>query len=97
MRSLGPNQKKVKQSLSTYFFELLCQPLVLLCQGLDEDAFLLLRLPLTVDVLREGVPQLGHVRLQLVDPLVELLFSDLESTPEVVFLLLQFLKTYRVP
>ena len=91
MSSLGP--PRPGKSRRTYFFELLSQPLVLLCQGLDEDALLLLSLPLAVDVLRQGAPQLRHVRLQLVHPLVELLLGDLESTPEVVLFLLKFLET----
>ncbi len=76
----------------TYFFQLLCEPLVLFCQRLNEHALLLFCLPLHVCVVREVLPQLGDIMLQLVHPRVELLLGDLQSASQMVLLLFQLLK-----
>jgi hypothetical protein len=68
---------------TTYFFELLRQPLVLFCQRLDEDALLLLRLPLRVRVLRQGPLQLGQVQLELVHPLHQTFLNFLADSIEL--------------
>ena len=75
-----------------YLFELRGEALVLLRERRDEQALLLLRLPLLVPVLVEVRLQHLQVLLQLTHLQVVLLLDGVEPPPQVVLLLLQFLK-----
>ena len=75
-----------------YLFELRGETLVLLRERRDQQALLLLRLPLLVPVLVEVCLQHLQVLLQLSHLQVVLLLDGVEPPPQVVLLLLQFLK-----
>ena len=90
--------KKNEQGLVlflTHLFELRGEALVLLRQRGDQEALLLLRLPLLVAVLVELRLQVLQVLLQLAHLQVVLLLDGVEPPPQVVLLLLQFLKRIR--
>ena len=76
---------------ATYIFELRGQPLVLFSQLADQKTLLSLRLSLVDLSLLEDVPQARDVCLELGHLQIILLLHPLQPSPEVIFLLLQFL------
>ena len=76
---------------ATYIFELRGQPLVLFSQLADQKTLLSLGLSLVDFSLLQDVPQTRDVCLELRHLQIILLLHPLQSSPEVIFLLLQFL------